>query len=316
MGWERGWGRGWGQRNGLGMGEPGWEPGNGTGSLTRCCAAPAGVPQLLEPGRCLPPMSCGCGAGAEPLSPVLCPRPHGERWPGNKRGSQRPGVRRQAKPVSVVCSRADFVPRNAGGEGGQLPAGPAQPGSPPRPPRPTSGSGVHVRVHRGRPHPAAALVPPGPHVLPVPLLLPLLPDPRAVCEYLPSPPASGSHTGPRSQLSFPPAGVLEAGPPAFPPHPPARARPCSPQQGLRLPKLLAEGCPPPPARSCAGLGSSGLLLHREGAQQGRGPEGSAQRQTMPLSSACIPATGFLRETQSPFTRICNFLGLPFKWGSC
>lgn len=45
-----------------------------------------------------------------------------------------------------------------------------------------SGSGVHVRVHRGGARPAAAPVPPGPHVLPVPLLVPLLPEPRAVRE--------------------------------------------------------------------------------------------------------------------------------------
>lgn len=111
--------------------------------------------------------------------------------------------------MSAVCSRADFVPRNAGGEGGRLLAGPARLSSPPRPPCSPSGSGVHVRVHRGRPHPAAAPVPPGPHVLPVPLLLPLLPDPRPVCEYLrvPRPPQTPALVptcwGPRGRTTAP-----------------------------------------------------------------------------------------------------------------
>lgn len=50
------------------------------------------------------------------------------------------------------------------------------------------GSGLHIRVHSGRSGAAAALVPPGPPVLPVPLLLPLLPESQPVCEYpTPSP---------------------------------------------------------------------------------------------------------------------------------
>lgn len=54
---------------------------------------------------------------------------------------------------------------------------------------PSLGSGVHLRLYRGDPHPAAALVPPGPHVLPVPLLLPPVPDPQPVCECPPTPPS-------------------------------------------------------------------------------------------------------------------------------
>lgn len=64
-------------------------------------------------------------------------------------------------------------------------------------PLPSLGSRVHLRLHRGSPHPAAALVPPGPHVLPVPLLLPPVPDPQPVCECPPSPPSlAPAHASP------------------------------------------------------------------------------------------------------------------------
>lgn len=64
---------------------------------------------------------------------------------------------------------------------------------------PSPDSGVHLRLHRGDPHPAAAPVPSGSHVLPVPLLLPLLPDPQPVCEC---PPAREPPPAPRAPVPF------------------------------------------------------------------------------------------------------------------
>lgn len=78
------------------------------------------------------------------------------------------------------------LPRDPEGEGGK------QQGGPPAhsPLLPSPGSRIHLCLHRGNPHPTAAPVPPGPHVLPIPLLLPLLPDPQPVCECPPSCPAT------------------------------------------------------------------------------------------------------------------------------
>ncbi|XP_064532016.1 uncharacterized protein LOC135424578 isoform X1 [Pseudopipra pipra] len=83
----------------------------------------------------------------------------------------------QVEPASPGLLQAALCRDSRGAEGERQEAcGPV--GPPDHSPLLSPGSGVHLRLHRGDPHPVAAPVPPGPHVLPVPLLLPLVPDPQ------------------------------------------------------------------------------------------------------------------------------------------
>lgn len=96
---------------------------------------------------------------------------YGERSAGDARCFRCLWVGQRASPASPRC----FVPTDPAGEGAARSARRSLHVLSP-------GSRVHVLVLRGGARPAAAPVPPGPHVLPVPLLVPLLPEPRAVRE--------------------------------------------------------------------------------------------------------------------------------------
>lgn len=144
----------------------------------------AGGPVPAGAGPCWrgPGVALGPGGGRAPLGVRVVPSLVGRERCWAQPGFRCPRDGQRVDPASLGLFQAALCRGTRRVKGGK------QQGGPPAhsPLLPSPGSGIHLRLHRGNPHPTAAPVPPGPHVLPIPLLLPLLPDPQPVCECPPS----------------------------------------------------------------------------------------------------------------------------------